>query len=144
MHRKPGNRSRQHLRRVVRERDGDDCALCGKPMEFDMEGPEFATLEHIVPRSRGGCNSPINLVLAHKRCNAARGDRFIGAERHVPAPQWFCQTCDLGFRDWLLFRRHMADAHCACPHCEEGCVPNALAEHEWLAHGILKVQWIEK
>jgi 5-methylcytosine-specific restriction endonuclease McrA len=66
------------LRRRVRERDGDECWLCGLTMEF-VEGlraqqPRDATLDHVVPLSKGGTNALANLRLAHFTCNTHRGN----------------------------------------------------------------------
>lgn len=50
-------------------RDGDECWYCGLEMGAD------ATIEHLVPKSKGGLNGIANYVLAHKRCNAAAADK---------------------------------------------------------------------
>lgn len=60
------------------------CAICGEPMGFQQRhGENAATLDHIVPKSKGGGNALINLRAAHKRCNARRAasmdDIFIEA-----------------------------------------------------------------
>ena len=73
----PGKRPRHHsrkrrTRRIVAaliERDGDLCAYCRQP--FDEERP--ATVDHVVPRSRGGSNELDNLVAACRPCNQAKG-----------------------------------------------------------------------
>ena len=67
---------RRKLRRAVRRRDGDDCHLCGGLMLFSGYplGPDFATLDRVVPGSKGGRYEIDNLKLAHRRCNVARGD----------------------------------------------------------------------
>lgn len=36
--------------------------------------PEFATWDHIVPKSKGGTNDRSNVKLAHRRCNELRGN----------------------------------------------------------------------
>lgn len=45
------------------------CELCGKPMH------RF-TVDHIVPKSKGGSNELSNLRLTHERCNRVRGNKF--------------------------------------------------------------------
>jgi 5-methylcytosine-specific restriction endonuclease McrA len=48
-----------------------NCGLCGRRMHEASEG----TLDHVVPRSRGGQNAG-NLLLAHERCNNAKANRM--------------------------------------------------------------------
>ena len=52
---------------VVFERDGGVCVYC--------ESPDHPTIDHVVPRSRGGTDELSNLVLACRRCNSAKGAR---------------------------------------------------------------------
>lgn len=64
-------------RNQLRMRDGDNCWICGEPMRFAPGNgldPEFATLDHVIPKSRGGTAALSNLKLAHGRCNLARGN----------------------------------------------------------------------
>ena len=58
---------RQHFK-AVRERDRDQCQLCGKKIHcyYDM------SLDHTVARMFGGSNNIDNLKLAHKNCNAKK------------------------------------------------------------------------
>src|SRR5690606_29241704 len=61
-------------RELLRKLYGDNCWLCGKPMKFDNPRRiTGATLDHVLPRSRGGRNGIENLRLAHKCCNEKRG-----------------------------------------------------------------------
>lgn len=53
-------------RRGVLRRDGARCAYCEKPA---------ATIDHVIPRSRGGADSWENLVACCLRCNNIKGDR---------------------------------------------------------------------
>lgn len=57
-------------RRAVFERDGNRCAYCGR--EF---GRADLTLDHVIPRSRGGRNSFDNVVTACGPCNFRKADR---------------------------------------------------------------------
>ncbi|NIK73382.1 hypothetical protein FHS56_000868 [Thermonema lapsum] len=54
--------SRQNIFR----RDGYSCQYCGSKHDL--------TLDHVLPRSRGGKSSWTNLVTACKRCNSKKGD----------------------------------------------------------------------
>lgn len=53
--------------RVIYERDGDKCGVCGKAISF-----EESTLDHIWPLSKGGTHEPSNSQIAHKRCNSRK------------------------------------------------------------------------
>ncbi len=55
-------------RRNVFRRDGNTCQYCGK-VGLDL------TLDHIVPRSKGGTSSWENIVTACRECNARKRDR---------------------------------------------------------------------
>lgn len=56
------------------ERDGPACVWCGRELwRRDL------TLEHVVPRSRGGHMIPENAVLACRSCNRRRGSRPVDA-----------------------------------------------------------------
>jgi len=62
----PGGRRVPVTRRGVLRRDGHRCAYCGKAA---------ATIDHVLPRSRGGADSWENLVACCLRCNNVKGDR---------------------------------------------------------------------
>jgi 5-methylcytosine-specific restriction endonuclease McrA len=51
-------------------RDKYRCQYCG-----DRKNPAELTLDHIFPRSRGGDNSPLNIVSACLACNNRKGNR---------------------------------------------------------------------
>lgn len=55
--------------RIIREK-GYFCCLCGEKML-----PEERTVEHIIPRSKGGTNHVRNLSQSHKTCNYERADQ---------------------------------------------------------------------
>ena len=55
-------------RRSILHRDGHTCQYCG------YTGDEL-TIDHVVPRSRGGGDSWENLVTACVRCNVKKGSR---------------------------------------------------------------------
>lgn len=61
-------------------RDGADCFLCGK--EFKEESD--ITFDHWIPQSRGGTWDLENLRLAHKRCNALKGDIMPNPDGTLP------------------------------------------------------------
>ena len=59
------------------------CALCSTPMlrnRFDAPHARVwmkyrVTFDHIIPRSKGGCDTVDNLQLAHARCNKIKGNK---------------------------------------------------------------------
>jgi len=65
----------------IRERDNDRCGLCGtKVSSKPWPHPKSASLDHIVPLSRGGKHDPANVHLAHLRCNISKGNRGGGEQ----------------------------------------------------------------
>jgi len=59
------------------ERDDWVCQICFEPVnkgEWSAD-PLDPTLDHILPRSKGGGHEPENLRTAHWICNGRRGDR---------------------------------------------------------------------
>lgn len=59
------------LRRAVYVRDARTCALCRKPLDFGKKAPHpmSPSIDHIIPRSRGGTDDILNLQAAHLLCN---------------------------------------------------------------------------
>lgn len=65
------------LRVRIYTRDGGRCRYCGNEVGKDRPGFRLATLDHVIPRSRGGPNSEENLVTSCVDCNAWKGDRTV-------------------------------------------------------------------
>lgn len=65
---RPRLRGLRLSRRNVFKRDGHMCAYCGRKT-YDL------TLDHVVPRSRGGSNTWDNLVSACQTCNHKKANR---------------------------------------------------------------------
>jgi Restriction endonuclease len=57
-------RAWRRIRAAVLARDAWRCHWCGRPA---------ATVDHLVPRARGGDDNPANLTAACSRCNSSRG-----------------------------------------------------------------------
>ena len=78
-------------RRNIFARDKNTCQYCGKkPPRPDL------TIDHVVPRSRGGRDTWQNVVLACIRCNIKKRNRTPGEARmpllHEPVkPTWLPQ-----------------------------------------------------
>ncbi|MBW4577381.1 MAG: HNH endonuclease [Aphanothece sp. CMT-3BRIN-NPC111] len=54
-------------RREVLKRDRHTCQYCGSTKQL--------TLDHVIPRSKGGKHTWDNVVIACERCNSRKGDR---------------------------------------------------------------------
>ncbi len=57
--------------KTIRERDGNRCQYTGKVLK-----PEEGSLDHVVPRSRGGKDAWENLVWSSKSVNTKKGNRL--------------------------------------------------------------------
>jgi 5-methylcytosine-specific restriction endonuclease McrA len=57
--------------RTIRERDHNRCQYTGRVLR-----PDEGSLDHVVPRSRGGRDSWENLVWASKEVNQRKADRL--------------------------------------------------------------------
>lgn len=78
----PRHESRKISRRAVFARDGYECQYCGAASHL--------TMDHVIPRSRGGRSSWENVVTSCAPCNLRKGNR-LPAEinmhpRMVPRP----------------------------------------------------------
>jgi 5-methylcytosine-specific restriction endonuclease McrA len=75
-------------RRNVYRRDGYTCQYCAR-----RPGVSDLTIDHVVPRSRGGASSWENCVTACRPCNARKANRHthevgLGLARNPSAPRW--------------------------------------------------------
>lgn len=70
---------RERWRLVTRlmARDGENCTICGEPLDRTVQDPHhdrYITFDHITPRSAGGNDDFHNKRLAHQLCNSQRGN----------------------------------------------------------------------
>lgn len=75
---------------ALAERDGRNCALCGKPVDITMQDllhDKAPSRDHKHPKSRGGKSGIDNLQLAHRICNIRRGNSLIGQKTQVHKKQ---------------------------------------------------------
>lgn len=90
-------------RRAVFTRDGQTCVYCGG---------SATSIDHVVPRSRGGTHSWDNVVAACRRCNHTKADRSLAelgwSLPHPPrtptGAAWRLlghRTVDPRWREWL-------------------------------------------
>lgn len=70
-----GNRNsyqRRELKRRMYSNQNAICYICNKYMTF-----KDASVDHVIPLSKGGSSEEENLKLAHKDCNDKKGDLLI-------------------------------------------------------------------
>lgn len=67
------------IRQSIYERDNWTCHLCNEPVdrEADVNSHSAPSLDHLLPRSKGGSDEPTNLATAHRLCNAIRQDKDL-------------------------------------------------------------------
>ena len=91
----------------IRERDGNRCQYTGRVLR-----PDEGSLDHVVPRSRGGRDAWENLVWSCKEVNARKGNRLPHeaglkllavprAPKELPATELIRNST--GLADWSLF-----------------------------------------
>ena len=70
--------------RVIFERDNYVCGLCLQVIDSELEYPHpmSASVDHIVPMSRGGDSSPRNVQAAHLECNRSKNNREADQLQH--------------------------------------------------------------
>lgn len=66
--------------RDVFERDGWLCGICGERIDKRLKypNPRSASLDHVVPMSRGGSHTYSNVQASHWICNTNKGARSAG------------------------------------------------------------------
>jgi len=64
------------------ERDGWCCGICRKriPRHARHPHPLSASLDHIIPLSKGGPHTRVNTRASHLRCNVRRNNRFTSEQ----------------------------------------------------------------
>lgn len=67
------------------ERDDNMCQICGEPVDWEVKqlirvryryGGRYPSIDHIIPKSKGGLHSWDNVQLAHIRCNSRKRDKY--------------------------------------------------------------------
>ncbi|HYA68195.1 MAG TPA: HNH endonuclease [Acidimicrobiales bacterium] len=98
----PHDRAVAVNRRTVFARDGHRCQYCGSAAE---------SIDHVVPRSRGGLHVWDNVVAACRRCNTRKEDRSASEvglvlRRQPVAPRqrvWLLAMSEGARRDWAPY-----------------------------------------
>ncbi len=74
--RKRGASTTEIINRVeIFVRDSQHCHICRKKVK-----PKDRSLDHLIPLIHGGSHTSLNVALAHRRCNSARGPGRLPAQ----------------------------------------------------------------
>ncbi len=60
-------------KKALWHRDSGECQYCSKNVTISN-----ATIDHVIPKSRGGGHTWENLVIACSKCNGKKGSRLLG------------------------------------------------------------------
>ena len=95
-------------------RDSYRCQYCGRRFQ-----PADLTLDHIVPRSRGGDNSWSNLVACCRQDNVKKGDRLPEEcgmtlvrrplPQNIHTPRFLLKTLGAEVNEWKTYLWHDSD-----------------------------------
>ena len=78
---------RRFYRETIAIAQGNRCFWCVQKMKLRLKSSAHqrgATLEHLIPASQGGEDTPHNLVVACHQCNQKRGDKMINPVTGLP------------------------------------------------------------
>ena len=67
------------IKRILLGKTDGVCARCGRTLSL-----EKTTIEHYVPKYRGGADDERNLLPLCKKCNKQKGSRLVAAEEYYP------------------------------------------------------------
>lgn len=75
----------RHKRKIIWLQSNKKCFYCGEELEFKK-----STLDHVIPRSKGGNSYIKNLVLACKKCNVFKS--ISDQPNYLKFPDWWPQS----------------------------------------------------
>lgn len=93
----------------LQARDGNLCHICGLVMSFTRTGDDYcASIDHVIPVSHNGTSHLRNLLLAHRWCNARRGNRSIN---DLTQTRQSCIQHWLSLNSWVVIKsQHILSA----------------------------------
>ena len=72
-----GKRFSDKVKDQAREESGNTCVFCGTKTT-EESGPSRSEIDHAIPKSRGGNNSPDNAQNTCRTCNRSKGAKTTG------------------------------------------------------------------
>jgi 5-methylcytosine-specific restriction endonuclease McrA len=89
-------------RNLIYKRDGHKCQYCGSTRRL--------TIDHVIPKSRGGEDTWENMVVACSSCNTRKGNTFLeqtgmrlARKPFAPANRFLLNLIDSGSSEWLQY-----------------------------------------
>ena len=104
--RAPGHRGAYEKNRAKILATQEVCAICGKPVDKTLKSPHplSATVDHIIPVSKGGHPSDLaNLQLAHRCCNREKSDKILKETGREPVDAVISNRVLPLAADWLSY-----------------------------------------
>ena len=71
-HMRGQKQKKRNIKRIIHAKTGGVCAKCGKILLL-----EKATIDHLIPKYRGGTDEISNLIPMCKHCNKQKGSRIV-------------------------------------------------------------------
>ena len=105
--RQAGNRAAYEKARLKILKTQTICGICGKPVDFSLKYPHplSATVDHIIPVSKGGHPSDIsNLQLAHRCCNREKSDKLFASQETTTTPKVISNRVLPLHNDWINYQ----------------------------------------
>lgn len=108
----------------VFERDGWVCQICSTKVDEGLSRRDRwgATIDHIVPLSRGGFDIYENAQLAHRICNVKKGRNTMTSLYLIDDPQGTTHVFNLGTRNCSCEKANCYAAHSASHSFASDCI----------------------
>jgi 5-methylcytosine-specific restriction endonuclease McrA len=102
-HRRVSSREAMLTNQNLFLRDDYRCAYCGRRRE-ELGPRERLTRDHLIPRSKGGADTWLNVVTACSSCNHRKNDSLPEAAGHPSVRLWVPSRRELVIRRLARFR----------------------------------------
>ena len=79
---------------MIYKRDNNSCQYCGSTRHL--------TIDHIIPKSKGGSEEWTNLVVACSKCNTKKGDKLLSQTdmKLIKQPKAPHNTMQIKLKEW--------------------------------------------
>ncbi len=73
----------EYFRNEIFQRDNWECKLCGEPVDrtADVQSHWAPSIDHVIPISLGGPDTPSNVQCAHRICNSRKSNQLENNEQ---------------------------------------------------------------